>query len=54
MCTQLDLEVMCKRPKKRKDHLIFINFGVKMFIVKKHPKNKTLMFECYNFIDPME
>jgi hypothetical protein len=48
MCAQLDLEVMCKRPKKRREnHLIFINFGVK----KRTPKkSKTLMFECYNVL----
>jgi hypothetical protein len=28
------LEVRCKRPKKREDHLIFINFGAKKFIVR--------------------
>jgi hypothetical protein len=55
MCAQLDLEVIAKDPKKREDHLIFINFGVKKFTIKKHPKKKkTLMFECYNLLDPME
>jgi hypothetical protein len=29
MCVQLDLEVRCKRPKKREDHLIFMNFGIR-------------------------
>jgi hypothetical protein len=43
-----------KDPKKREDHLIFINFGVKKFTVKNTPKKKTLMFECYNLLDPME
>jgi hypothetical protein len=28
-----------KTQKKREDHLIFINFGVKKFIVKNIPKN---------------
>jgi hypothetical protein len=28
--------------KKREDHLIFINFGVKKFIGKKHPKKIKL------------
>jgi hypothetical protein len=32
------LEVRCKRPKKREDHLIFINFGVKKFTLKNTPK----------------
>jgi hypothetical protein len=43
-----------KDPKKREDHLIFINFGVKKFTLKNTQKNKTLMFECYNLLDPME
>jgi hypothetical protein len=39
---QLDLEVRCKRPrKKREDHLIFINFGVKKFTPKNTPKKKN-------------
>jgi hypothetical protein len=54
MYAQLDLEVRCKRPKKRKDHIIFIDFGVKKFTLKNTPKKKTLTFECYNFLDPME
>jgi hypothetical protein len=43
-----------KDPKKREDRLIFINFGVKKFTLKDTQKNKTLMFECYNLLDPME
>jgi hypothetical protein len=42
-----------KDPKK-KDHLIFINFGVKKFTLKNTPEKKTLTFECYNLLDPME
>jgi hypothetical protein len=34
--------VRCKDPKKRQDHLILINFGVKKFKLKKHPKKKKL------------
>jgi hypothetical protein len=30
-----------KDPKKRKDHLIFINFGVKKFTLKNTPKKKN-------------
>jgi hypothetical protein len=45
MCIQLDLEVSCKRLKKKEDHLIFINFIVKKFMVKNMQKK--------NF-DPME
>jgi hypothetical protein len=40
-CSQLDLEVMCKRSKKREDHLIFINFRVKKFIIKNTQKKKN-------------
>jgi hypothetical protein len=54
MCAQLALEANCKRTPKKKNHLIFIHFGAKKFIVKNTPKNKTLMFECYNLIDPKE
>jgi hypothetical protein len=54
MCAQLDLEVMAKDPKKREDHLIFINFGVKKFTIKTSKKNRTLIFECYNLLAPME
>jgi hypothetical protein len=53
MCAQLDLEVRSKKPQKRKEHLIFINFGVKEVHNKKHPRKKTLMFECYNLLNPM-
>jgi hypothetical protein len=42
-----------KDPKRIKDHINFINFGIKKF-TKKHPRKKTLMIECYNFLDPME
>jgi hypothetical protein len=38
----------------RQDHVIFINFGVKKFTLKNTQKKKTLMFECYNLLDPME
>jgi hypothetical protein len=43
-----------KDPSKREDHLIFINFGIKKFTLKNTQKRKTLTFECYNFLDPME
>jgi hypothetical protein len=33
-----------KDPKKREDHLIFINFGVKKFILKNTQKKKNFMF----------
>jgi hypothetical protein len=45
---------MQKTPQKRDDHLIFINFGVKKFILKNTQKRRTLLFECYNLLDPME
>jgi hypothetical protein len=41
MYAQLDLEVRCKRPKKREDLLIFINFGVNKFILKNTQKTKN-------------
>jgi hypothetical protein len=34
MCAEFDFEVICKRLIKRKEHLIFINFGVKMFLIR--------------------
>jgi hypothetical protein len=43
-----------KDPKKREDHLIFINFGVKKFTLKNSQKKKTLMFKCYNLLASME
>jgi hypothetical protein len=43
-----------KDPKERKDHLIFINFGVKEFTISNTQKKMTLIFECYNLLDPME
>jgi hypothetical protein len=30
-----------KTQKKREDHLLFINFGVKKFTLKNTPKNKN-------------
>jgi hypothetical protein len=54
MCGQLDLELRCKTPKKREDHLIFFNFGIKKFILKSTQKKKTFTFECYNLLDFME
>jgi hypothetical protein len=53
-CVQLDFEVRCKRPKKRDDHVIFINFGVKKSIIDNTQKKKTLMFGCYNLLAPIE
>ena len=43
-----------KDPKKREDHLIFIDFGVKKFTLRNTQNKQTLMFECYNLLDPME
>jgi hypothetical protein len=45
---------MQKTQKKIEDHLISIHFGVKKFTVKNTPGKKTLTFECYNLLDPME
>jgi hypothetical protein len=45
--------VRCKRPKKKKkNHLIFINFGVKKFTLKNTQKKKTFEshgMRSYNF-----
>jgi hypothetical protein len=54
--------VRCKSPKKEeeKNHMIFLDFGVKKFIVKTPLKKKikkrkkTLSFECYNLLNLME
>jgi hypothetical protein len=43
-----------QKTQKKKKHLIFINFGVKKCTLKSTQKKKTLMFECYNLLDPME
>jgi hypothetical protein len=44
---------MQKTPKRRY-LLIFMNFEVKKFIVKKIQRKEALMFESYNLVDPME
>ena len=54
MCAQLDLEVIAKDPKVRKDHMIFINFNIKKFTIGNSLKKKTLIFECYNLLDHKE
>jgi hypothetical protein len=41
MYAQLALEVRCKRPKKKRDHPIFINFGIKKFTLKNTPPKKN-------------
>jgi hypothetical protein len=43
-----------KKQKKRENHIIFINFGVKKFTLKNTPKKENFAFECYNLLDPME
>jgi hypothetical protein len=55
MYAQLDLEVRCKRPKKKRRLSNSHSFWSKEVHTKKHSKNKnTLLFECYNLLDPME
>jgi hypothetical protein len=34
--------------------MIFTNFGIKNCSEKNTPKKITLVFECYNFMNPME
>ena len=36
-------------PQKKEGHLIFMNFEVKKFIIKR-PLKKNLMFEYYNVV----
>jgi hypothetical protein len=46
---------MIKTPKKEGYLIIFIDFGVNKFTIKApKKKKKTLMFKCYNLLDPME
>jgi hypothetical protein len=49
-----DEEVRSQDAKKKEDHQIFANFGMKKFIVKKTSQKKTLVFEHYNLVHPME
>jgi hypothetical protein len=42
MCAQIDLEVMCKRPKKNGIPFNFHEFGVKKIHSKKYPPKKKL------------
>ena len=53
MYTQLDLEVMHKKPKKKMSSH-FYEFWSEEVHSKNYPKKKTLMFECYNLMDSME
>jgi hypothetical protein len=41
-----------KDPQKRKDHLIFINFGVKKFMPP--PKKIKIVFENHSLLYPMQ
>jgi hypothetical protein len=45
---------LAKDPIFFEHHLILMNFGVKKFTVRNTQKKKTLMFQCYNLLDPME
>jgi hypothetical protein len=54
MFAQFGIEVICKRPKKKEGHLNFTKFGVRSSLYKRAQKKKTLMFECYNLVDPTE
>jgi hypothetical protein len=50
MCVQLDLEVICKKPKKEGRLSNFEEFHPQ----KRPSKKKALMFECYDLVDSME
>jgi hypothetical protein len=54
MCTQLALEVMCKRSKKEGRVPNFHEFSVKKFNVYRLSKKKTLMFKQYDLLDSIE
>jgi hypothetical protein len=54
MRVQLDLDVMYKRLKIKKNHLIFFNFGLKKFTITNTPQKKAMMFEYYNLLDVLE
>jgi hypothetical protein len=47
---------LSKIEKIPKQNLIFMNFGMKSFIVRNDfkKKNKTLVFECYNLVELVE
>jgi hypothetical protein len=49
----LFFKFLAKDPKKRRYNLNIMNFEVKKFTVRNSQK-KTLMFECYNLLDPMD
>jgi hypothetical protein len=44
-CVLIDLELRCKRPQKKRRPLIFINLGVKKFIVKNTQKKIKKIFD---------
>jgi hypothetical protein len=47
--------VRYKRPQKERRPYNFHQFWSKEVHSRKHPApKKTLMFECYNFLNPME
>jgi hypothetical protein len=37
-----------------KQHLIFMDFGVKNSIIRNDPKKETLIFDHYNLVDLKE
>jgi hypothetical protein len=45
---------MCKRPKKKGIPSNFHEFQSEEVHYKKYAKNKTLIYEHYNLVDPME
>jgi hypothetical protein len=54
MCVQLDSKTMCKRSKKEGRPPNYCAFWNKEVHYTKHPSKKTLMFESYNLLDPIE
>jgi hypothetical protein len=52
---ELDLEVVCKRSIKDGRPPNFQEFwGGDVHCKRKPPKEKTLMFECYSLVPPVE
>jgi hypothetical protein len=54
MYAQLDLEVMCKRPKNKGTPSNFHGLWSEEVHHKENLPKKTLMFERYNLMDLME
>jgi hypothetical protein len=54
MCVQLDLSVISRGLQKHGIPFAFLEFWSEEVNYKNYSKKKSLMFECYNLMDPME